>query len=79
MKVLIIGSSSRVYQNLKKNEGLSSIEFFEVSRSKPSSLELIENSIFYDVVISFAHIVGSFNENKHYYESLELKLKLITN
>jgi hypothetical protein len=75
MKVLIIGSSSRVYQNLKKNERLSSIEFFEVSRSKSSSLKLLENSVFYDVVISFAHVVGSFNENKHYHKSLEIKLK----
>ena len=75
MKVLIIGASSKVYKNLKKNESLSLNEFFEVSRSKPTSLELIENTVFYDVVISFAYIVGSFNENKHYYESLELKLK----
>ena len=75
MKVLIIGSSSRVYQNLKKNERLSSIEFFEVSRSKSNSLELIESSLFYDAVISFVHVVGSFNENKHYHKSLEKKLK----
>ena len=74
MKVLIIGSSSRVYQNLKKNDILSSNEFFEVSRSKSSSLELLENSVFYDVVISFVHVVGSYNENKHFYKSLELKL-----
>lgn len=75
MKVLIIGSSSRVYQNLKKNERLSSIEFFEVSRSKSNSLELLESSLFYDVVISFVHIDGSFYENKHYHKTLELKLK----
>ena len=75
MKVLIIGSSSRVYQNLKKNEGLSSIEFFEVSRSNSGSSELLGSSVFYDIVISFVHVVDSFNENKHYHKSLEKKLK----
>ena len=75
MKVLIIGSSSKVYQNLKNNEASASIKFFEISRSKSISLELLENNFFYDVVISFAYVVGSFNENKKYYQSLALKLK----
>ncbi len=60
MKLLNIGSSSIVCQNLKKNETLCLIKFSKVSISESSSLELLESTVFYGVVISFIHIVGSF-------------------
>tara|TARA_B110000211_G_scaffold220421_1_gene267042 strand:- start:1251 stop:1901 length:651 start_codon:yes stop_codon:yes gene_type:complete len=75
MKVLIVGSSSKVYRNLKNNEDLSSIDFFEISRSKPSSLKLLDSCSFYEVVISFVHVVDSFDENKIFYKSLESKIR----
>ena len=75
MRVLIIGSSSKIYNNLKKRESQSSIDFYEVTRSKPSSLKLLDNCIFFDVVISFVHILDNFDENKKFYKTLELKIR----